>query len=90
MAVAPVRRGAAESPHLTEAEACFRQAITLARKQQAKSWELRAALSLGRLWQRRGKREEARQLPAEVYTWFTEGFETADLQEPRLLLEALG
>jgi predicted ATPase len=82
--------GAADrSPLLTEAEACFRQALTLARGQQAKSWELRAALSLSRLWQRQGKRAQARQLLAEVYTWFTAGFDTVDLQEAQVVLEAL-
>jgi predicted ATPase len=74
----------------TDAEACFQQALAVARRQQAKSWELRAAMSLGRLWQRQGKRNQARQVLAEVYGWFTEGFDTADLQEARALLEALG
>jgi class 3 adenylate cyclase/predicted ATPase len=72
-----------------EAEACFRQALEVARQQQAKSWELRAAMSLSRLWQRQGKRDEARQLLAPIYGWFTEGFDTADLQEAKALLEAL-
>ena len=72
-----------------EAEACFRQALDVARRQQAKSWELRAAMSLSRLWQRQGKRAEARELLAELYGWFTEGFDTADLQEARALLEEL-
>ena len=62
----------------------------MARRQQAKSWELRAATSLSRLWQRQGKRAEARLLLAEIYGWFTEGFDTADLQEARALLEELG
>jgi predicted ATPase len=70
-------------------EACFQQALDIARRQQAKSLELRAALSLSRLWQRQGKRAEARVLLAEVYGWFTEGFDTADLQEAQALLEAL-
>jgi len=61
----------------------------VARRQQAKPWELRAAMSLARLWQHRGKRAEACQLLAPVYGWFTEGFDTADLQEARVLLEAL-
>jgi predicted ATPase len=60
-----------------------------ARRQQAKSLELWAAMSLGRLWQRQGKRTEARELLAEVYSWFTEGFDTADLREAKGLLEAL-
>jgi predicted ATPase len=72
-----------------EAEACFHQALAIARHQQAKSWELRAAMSLSRLWQCHGKRTEARQLLAEIYGWFSEGFDTADLQEAKALLEAL-
>jgi tetratricopeptide (TPR) repeat protein len=73
----------------TAAEACFQRAIDLARQQQAKSWELRAAMSLCRLWQRQGKREEARQLLAEIYGWFTEGFDTPDLKDAGALLEEL-
>jgi predicted ATPase len=73
----------------TEAETCFHQALEIARQQQAKSLELRAATSLSRLWQRQGKRDEARQLLAPIYGWFTEGFDTADLQDSRALLEAL-
>jgi len=61
----------------------------MARRQQAKSWELRAAMSLVRLWQHQGKRSEARELLAPVYGWFTEGFDTADLQEAKALLDAL-
>ena len=76
-------------PDAAQAEACFHQALAVARRQQAKSWELRAATSLGRLWQQQGKRADAHQLLAEVYGWFTEGFDTADLQEARALLEAL-
>jgi predicted ATPase len=72
-----------------EAEACFRQALNIARRQRAKSLELRAAMSLSRLWQRQGKRDEARQLLTEIYSWFTEGFDTADLQEAKALLEEL-
>ena len=72
------------------AEACFRQALDVARRQQAKSLELRAAMSLARLWQRQGQRAEARELLAPVYGWFTEGFDTADLQEARALLDAFG
>jgi predicted ATPase len=71
-----------------EAEASFRKAIKLACRQQAKSLELRAAMSLSRLWQNQGKREETRQLLAEVYGWFTEGFDTPDLKEAKALLEA--
>jgi predicted ATPase len=76
-------------PDEFRAEACFQQALAVARRQQAKMLELRAALSLGRLWQRQGKRDKARQRLAEVYGWFTEGFDTVDLQEARALLEAL-
>ena len=72
-----------------EAEICFQQALDVARRQCAKSLELRAAMSLSRLWLRQGKRVEARQLLAAVYNWFTEGFETADLQEARTLLAGL-
>ena len=72
-----------------EAEACFLKAINIARRQNAKSLELRAVMSLSRLWQRQGKREEARQLLAEIYGWFTEGFDTADLKEAKALLEEL-
>jgi TOMM system kinase/cyclase fusion protein len=76
-------------PDAPQAETCFQQAIEVARHQQAKSWELRAATSLSRLWQQQGKRAEARQLLADVYGWFTEGFDTADLQEAKALLETL-
>jgi len=72
-----------------EAEGCFLKAIEIARRQSAKSWELRAALSLSRLWQQQGKKDEARQLLAEIYGWFTEGFETKDLQEAKALLDEL-
>jgi predicted ATPase len=72
-----------------EAEACLLKAIDIARKQQAKSLELRAVRSLSRLWQRQGKRDNARALLAEVYGWFTEGFDTVDLQEAKALLEEL-
>ena len=72
-----------------EVEACFQQALAVARRQQAKSLELRAAMSLSRLWQQQGKRTEAHALLAPVYGWFTEGFDTADLQEAKTLLDAL-
>jgi predicted ATPase len=72
-----------------EAEACFQHALDVARQQQAKSLELRAAMSLTRLWQHQGKRVTGRALLAEVYDWFTEGFDTADLQEAKTLLGAL-
>ena len=74
----------------SDAEACFRQAIEIARRQEAKSLELRAVLSLSRLWHAQGtggKREEARRMVSEVYDWFTEGFDTPDLKEAKVLLE---
>src|SRR2546427_12405109 len=81
----------ARSPNQhTEAASCFQQALNIAGAQHAKSWELRAAMSLSRLWQQQGKQADARQLLAEVYNWFTEGFDTADLQEAKALLEELG
>jgi DNA-binding SARP family transcriptional activator len=78
-------RGEAEP----EAEKCFQRAIQVARQQQAKSWELRATTSLCRLWQKRGKQQQARQVLAEIYSWFTEGLDTRDLQEAKALLEDL-
>jgi len=77
------------SENSTEAETCFQHAMTIARTQQAKSLELRAATSLARLWQQQGKRKEAHDLLAPVYHWFTEGFDTADLQDAKALLEVL-
>jgi adenylate cyclase len=71
------------------AEACFHQALAIARQQGAKSYELRAATSLSRLLHTQGKAAEARTLLSEVYGWFTEGFGTTDLQEARALLETL-
>jgi len=70
-----------------EAEAWLQRALDVARRQEAKSLELRAAMSLSRLWQQQGKRQEAHDLLAEVYAWFTEGFDTADLQDAKALLE---
>jgi len=83
-----------KTQHLTlntqeEAEACFLKAIDVARKQQAKSLELRASTSLARLWQHQGKKAKAHGLLSEVYNWFTEGFDTKDLQEAKALLEEL-
>jgi predicted ATPase len=72
-----------------EAEASFHKAIEIARRQQAKSWELRATIGLARLWQKQGKGEDARQMLARIYDWFTEGLDTPDLQEARMLLEEL-
>jgi predicted ATPase len=73
----------------TKAEAYFNRALDVARKQQAKSWELRAATSMARLWRDQGKREEACDLLAPVYGWFTEGFDTLDLKEAKVLLDEL-
>src|SRR5205823_3692624 len=77
------------TPSTQEAEACFRQAIEIARGQSAKAWELRAVMSLSRLWQQQGKKDEARQMLVEIYGWFTEGFDTADLKEAGALLQEL-
>jgi predicted ATPase/DNA-binding winged helix-turn-helix (wHTH) protein len=76
-------------PEMAQAEACLHRALTMARHQQAKSLELQAAMSLSRLWQHQGRRDAAHQVLAEVYGWFTEGFETADVQQARALLAAL-
>ena len=76
--------------HRGQAEACFQQAREVARRQQARALELRAALSLARLWQAHGQRAAARQLLVEIYGWFTEGFDTADLQAAKVLLQELG
>ena len=77
------------SDNYTEAEACFHHALDIARNQQAKSFELRAATSLARLWQQQGKCQEAHDLLAPVYNWFTEGFDTADLKDAKALLDTL-
>jgi predicted ATPase len=77
------------SDHQAEAESCFHHALDIARNQQAKSFELRTATSLARLWQQQGKRQEAHDLLAPVYGWFTEGFSTADLMGAKALLDAL-
>jgi predicted ATPase len=74
-------------PDAAKAEAYFERALSVARHQQAKSWELRAAMSLARLWRSQGKVTEARELLAPVYGWFTEGFDTRDLKEAKALLE---
>jgi predicted ATPase len=76
-------------PDASQAEACFQQALAIARRQRAKSWELRAATSLSRLWQRQGKPKEAHDLLAPIFGWFTEGFDTADLKEAKVLLDEL-
>ena len=74
-------------PDAPQAETCFQQALAVAGRQQARSWELRAAMSLSRLWHQQDKRAEARELLAPIYRWFTEGFDTPDLQEAKTLLE---
>ena len=92
---AEVNRAAGEialkppEPDAAKAEAYFERALGVARAQQAKSWELRAAMSMARLWRDQGKRDEARELLAPVYGWFTEGFDTLDLKEAGALLDAL-
>jgi predicted ATPase len=92
---ADINRSAGETmlisptPNGSKAEAYFERALTLARKQQAKSWELRAAMSMARLWRDQGKCAEAGDLLASVYGWFTEGFNTHDLKEAKALLDGL-
>jgi predicted ATPase len=76
-------------PDAAKAEIYFERALSIARQQQAKSWELRAAMSLARLWRNQGKVQQARELLAPVYEWFTEGFDTRDLREAKALLEEL-
>jgi len=82
------RQSRAENENI--AEECFRQALEIARRQEAKSFELRTATSLARLWRRQGKRDAARALLATIYDWFTEGFDTRDLKDAKALLEELG
>jgi predicted ATPase len=77
------------SDNQAEAETCFHHALDIARSQQAKSFELRTATSLSRLWQQQGKRQAAHALLAPVYNWFTEGFDTADLKDAKVLLDEL-
>jgi len=76
-------------PDAAKAEAYFERALAIARAQQAKSWELRAATSMARLWRDQGKRDKARELLAPVYGWFTEGFDTPDLKQAKALLNEL-
>jgi predicted ATPase len=73
----------------TEAEECFRKAIEIAQRQEAKSLELRAVMSLSRLWRQQGKTDEARRMLVEIYRWFSEGFDAADLKDAKALLEEL-
>jgi len=72
-----------------KAEVHFERALAVARGQQAKSWELRAAMSMARLWRDQGKRQQARELLAPIYGWFSEGFDTLDLKEAKALLDEL-
>jgi predicted ATPase len=72
-----------------KAEAYFERALAVAREQQAKSFELRAAMSMARMWREQGKRDEAREILAPVYGWFTEGFDTLDLKQAKALLDEL-
>ena len=81
--------GPSAAANVPQAEACFQQALAVARRQQAKSFELRTVMSLSQLWQKQGKKEDARQLLSEVYNWFTEGFDTADLKDAKALLDQL-
>jgi predicted ATPase len=76
-------------PDTAKAQGYFERALAIARQQQAKSWELRAATSIARLWRDQGRRDEARELLAPVYGWFTEGFDTLDLKEAKALLDEL-
>jgi predicted ATPase len=80
---------ALRKPNTAEAEAYFDRALIIARKQQAKSWELRAAMSMARLWRDQGKLQQAHELLAPVYGWFTAGFDTRDMQEAKTLLDEL-
>src|SRR5262249_29302137 len=75
--------------NVAKAEGYFERALALARKQQAKSWELRAAMSMARLWRDQGRQDKARDLLAPAYGWFTEGFDTRDLKDAKVLIDAL-
>jgi predicted ATPase len=76
-------------PDVQRAEVAFHQALAIARRHQARALELRAAMNLSRLWQQQGKHTAARELLAPIYSWLTEGFDTADLQEAKILLQEL-
>ena len=78
-----------ESEVQKEAEECFQKSLAVSRQQSAKAFELRAVMSLSQLWRKQGKKEDARQLLSEVYHWFTEGFDTADLKDAKTLLNEL-
>jgi predicted ATPase len=79
-----------DDSNVAEIQSCFQRAIEIARKQSAKSWELRATMSLARLLESQGRRDEARTILAQIYNWFTEGFDTADLKDAQALLDELG
>ena len=81
--------GARRFSNTAEAQSCFERAIEIARKQSAKSWELRATMSLARLLAKQGRRDEARAMLSGIYSWFTEGFDTADLKDAKALLDQL-
>jgi predicted ATPase len=87
--LAPIPQSSLTMQRSAEAEACFQKAIELARQQHAKSLELRAVISLARLWRQQGKKQQARRMLADIYGWFTEGFATQDLQEAKALIEEL-
>jgi predicted ATPase len=76
-------------PDAVKAEACFERALAVAREQQAKSFELRAAIRMARLWRDQGKQDQAREILAPVYGWFTEGFDTLDLKQAKAILDEL-
>ena len=78
-----------DDSNAAEAQSCFQRAIEIARNQSAKSWELRATMSLARLLAKQGHRDEARAMLADIYGWFTEGFDTADLKDAKALLDEL-
>ena len=86
----PVKSRCVGNRTATKAEAHFERALSVARQQQAKSWELRASMSLARLWRDQGKVQQARELLAPVYGWFTEGFDTRDLKEAKALVGGVG
>jgi predicted ATPase len=88
-AAMPGKAVVGQTPAFAQAEACFHQSITIAKQQRARSWELRATVSLARLYQEQSKLQEARDLLAHVYDGFTEGFDTADLREAKRLLDEL-
>jgi predicted ATPase len=83
------RESEIRNPHIAEAEACFSQSVQIAQQQKAKSWELRAAMSMARLYQKQERQNEARQLLTEIYNRFTEGFDTVDLRNAKVLLNEL-